>query len=58
MGGSITGPWRWPATTSAGEKGGIHDDDTTQELGFQGGTIAGSIHMGHSNQAPCMLLSD
>ncbi len=41
----ITGAWRRPTNTSAHEKGGIHDDDTAQDLGFQGGTIAGSIHM-------------
>jgi hypothetical protein len=41
----ISGPWRHPKNTSADEKGGIHDDDTAQDLGFQGGTIAGSIHM-------------
>ena len=45
MSETIVGPWRRPTNTSADEKGGIHDDDTAQELGFQGGTIAGSIHM-------------
>ena len=39
------GAWRQPVNTSADEKGGIHDDDTAQQLGFEGGTIAGSIHM-------------
>ncbi len=41
----LSGAWRQPVNTSADEKGGIHDDDTAQELGFSGGTIAGSIHM-------------
>lgn len=41
----LSGAWRRPVNTSADEKGGIHDDDTAQELGFSGGTIAGSIHM-------------
>ena len=50
---TVTGPWRRPKNTSADEKGGIHDDDTAQGLGFQGGTIAGSIHM---EQFPSMLV--
>mgnify|MGYP001821272941 CR=1 FL=1 len=50
---TITGPWRRPRNTSANEKGGIHDDDTAQNLGFQGGTIAGSIHM---EQFPPLLI--
>lgn len=54
MTATITGPWRRPKNTSADEKGGIHDDDTAQELGFEGGTIAGSIHM---EQFPPLLLS-
>ncbi|MEM7017948.1 MAG: hypothetical protein AAF512_11510, partial [Pseudomonadota bacterium] len=29
----------------ANEKGGIHDDETAKDLGFTGGTVAGSIHM-------------
>lgn len=41
----ISGAWCRPVNTSADEKGGIHDDATAQNLGFQGGTIAGSIHM-------------
>ncbi len=53
MTGTITGPWRQPTNTSADEKGGIHDDDTAQDLGFQGGTIAGSIHM---EQFPPLLV--
>jgi len=42
---TLTGPWRKPRNTSAHEKGGIHDDATAQDLGFSGGTVAGSIHM-------------
>jgi len=41
----ITGPWRRPKNSSADEKGGIHDDDTAQVLGFEGGTIPGSVSM-------------
>jgi hypothetical protein len=41
----LRGEWRRPVNTSADEKGGIHDDDTAQKLGFSGGTVAGSIHM-------------
>ena len=53
MSSTIAGPWRAPVNTSADEKGGIHDDDTAQDLGFQGGTIAGSIHM---EQFPPLLV--
>lgn len=53
MADTVTGPWRLPSNTSANEKGGIHDDDTAQNLGFQGGTIAGSIHM---EQFPPLLV--
>lgn len=41
----LSGPWRHPINSSADEKGGIHDDETASNLGFAGGTIAGSIHM-------------
>ena len=41
----LSGSWRRPRNTSANEKGGIHDDETAQALGFDGGTVAGSIHM-------------
>lgn len=41
----LAGPWRRPRNTSAHEKGGIHDDETAQALGFAGGTVAGSIHL-------------
>lgn len=53
MSATVIGQWRRPKNTSADEKGGIHDDDTAQGLGFQGGTIAGSIHM---EQFPPMLV--
>ena len=49
----LQGPWRQPRNTSAHEKGGIHDDATAQNLGFSGGTVAGSIHM---EQFPPFLL--
>lgn len=45
--------WRRPVNTSADEKGGIHDDDTAQKLGFSGGTVAGSLHM---EQFPPLLV--
>ncbi|MFK7916064.1 MAG: hypothetical protein AB8B93_19280 [Pseudomonadales bacterium] len=54
MSETSVGPWRRPKNTSADEKGGIHDDDTAQGLGFQGGTIAGSIHM---EQFPPLLIA-
>ena len=42
----ITGPlWaarNWSADAGAGS---IHDDDTAEELGFRGGTVAGDVHM-------------
>lgn len=49
----ITGPlWagvNWSA--DAGE-GSIHDNDTAEQLGFRGGTVAGDVHM---NQFPPVL---
>lgn len=42
---AITGQWRKPTNTAAEQKGGIHDDATATDLGFRGGTVAGSIHM-------------
>lgn len=50
---ALAGPWRRPRNTSANEKGGIHDDETAQALGFDGGTVAGSIHM---EQFPTFLI--
>ncbi len=50
----ITGPmWaarNWSADAGAGS---IHDDETAEELGFRGGTVAGDIHM---NQFPPVLI--
>ena len=42
---NITGPWRRPKNSSADEIGGIHDDKTAHQLGFEGGTIPGSVSM-------------
>lgn len=36
---------RHPRNYSMNAKGSIHDDDTALELGFRGGTVAGSIHL-------------
>ena len=51
----VSGPlWaarNWSADAGAGS---IHDDDTAEELGFRGGTVAGDVHM---NQFPPVLLS-
>lgn len=50
---AIKGPlWaarNWSADAGAGS---IHDDDTAEELGFRGGTVAGDVHM---NQFPPVL---
>ena len=45
MSATLAGEWGTPVNTSAHQKGGIHDDDTATDLGFRGGTVAGSIHM-------------
>jgi hypothetical protein len=45
MTATITGDWGKPVNTAAHQKGGIHDDATATELGFSGGTVAGSIHL-------------
>ena len=45
MSSTLTGRWGTPVNTAAHQKGGIHDDATATELGFRGGTVAGSIHM-------------
>ena len=34
-----------PRNLSINAKGSIHDDNTARELGFRGGTVAGSIHL-------------
>jgi len=39
------GPIRSPMNASLDEKGSIHDNERARELGFRGGTVAGSIHM-------------
>jgi hypothetical protein len=49
----ITGPVRAPRNLAANVTGSIHDDATATELGFRGGTVAGSIHM---DQFPPLLL--
>jgi hypothetical protein len=49
----ITGPVRTPRNLAANVTGSIHDDATATELGFRGGTVAGSIHM---DQFPPLLL--
>lgn len=49
----LVGPWRSPTNIAAHAKGSIHDDDTAQQLGLRGGTVAGSIHM---EQYPPLLL--
>lgn len=36
---------RHPRNFSAHSKGSIHDDNTAQDLGFRGGTVAGDIHL-------------
>jgi len=41
----LAGPVRMPRNLAAGVAGSIHDDATAKELGFRGGTVAGSIHM-------------
>lgn len=42
----IEGPL-WAARNQSADagSGSIHDDDTAQELGFRGGTVAGDVHM-------------
>ncbi len=41
----IKGPVRHGRNLSFGVKGSIHDDETAQEIGFRGGTVAGDIHL-------------
>jgi hypothetical protein len=43
--GVLAGPFRRPRNTAADVRGSIHDDATAKDLGFRGGTVAGSIHM-------------
>lgn len=51
--GVLAGSFRRPRNTSADVRGSIHDDATAKDLGFRGGTVAGSIHM---EQFPPVLL--
>jgi hypothetical protein len=51
--GVLIGPYRAPRNLAANQRGSIHDDATAQNLGFRGGTVAGSIHM---EQFPPILL--
>lgn len=51
--GVLIGPWRAPRNEAANQRGSIHDDATAQQLGFRGGTVAGSIHL---EQFPPLLL--
>jgi hypothetical protein len=51
--GILEGPFRHPVNPTQDVAGSIHNDATAQELGFRGGTIAGSIHM---EQFPPLLL--
>jgi hypothetical protein len=54
MSDAINGPlWAARNWSSDAGAGSIHDDDTASELGFRGGTVAGSIHM---NQFPPVLI--
>lgn len=43
--GAVTGPFRRSVNQSGRLEGSIHNDEVAQELGFRGGTVAGSIHM-------------
>lgn len=61
IGGYLRGPERAPRNRArSGEAGrparpnNIHDDATAQNLGFRGGTIAGSVHL---DQFPPVLLA-
>ncbi len=51
--GVLAGPFRRPRNTAADVRGSIHDDATAKDLGFRGGTVAGSIHM---EQFPPLLV--
>jgi hypothetical protein len=42
--GLIRGPLRASRNSALGMKGSIHDDSVAAELGFRGGTVAGSVH--------------
>lgn len=50
----IKGPvWAARNWSSDAGAGSIHDDETAEELGFRGGTVAGDVHM---NQFPPVLI--
>ncbi|HXH20736.1 MAG TPA: hypothetical protein VNN10_01815 [Dehalococcoidia bacterium] len=51
--GVLVGPLRRPRNSGRAGEGSIHHDETAQKVGFRGGTIAGSVHMG---QFPPLLL--
>jgi hypothetical protein len=53
-GGILVGPYRAPRNLGNNVEGSIHDDKTAQNLGFRGGTVAGSIHM---EQLPPLMLA-
>lgn len=43
--GVYLGAWRQPVNSAIHVVGSIHDDNTASQLGFRGGTVAGSIHL-------------
>lgn len=51
--GVPSGEVRRPTTIAADRRGGIHDDQTTQTLGFKGGLVSGLIH--HEQFPPLAL---
>jgi hypothetical protein len=51
--GVLVGPLRRPRNSGRAGEGSIHHDETAQKVGFRGGTIAGSVHMG---QFPPLML--
>jgi hypothetical protein len=42
--GMVCGPLRASRNSAIDIRGSIHDDQTAAELGFRGGTVAGSVH--------------
>lgn len=52
--GVLIGRERYPLNAARHFTDSIHDDNTAKELGFRGGTIAGSLHM---EQFPPLLLA-
>jgi hypothetical protein len=50
----VKGPvWEGVNWSADAGEGSIHDDDTAEQLGFRGGTVAGDVHM---NQFPPVLI--